>query len=239
MSRSAFPEGVDIFNELFDLPYDKFVAAERLTELKTQPKLTNDEQNEVIVLTAELKDYLITPESFNHLTDAMTALQQFFNDNVQGWLEDKQATWDSYVRNFKLVGDWAVGKNYKFQNMVTSGGNLYLAKSDHLSVAGNKPVIGSNGVWQQISNKGDKGDVGLTGILKGDWNISTSYKIGDAVSFGRELHYTPIIYIALKDNVGKTPNENPLDWLLYDKVYAGSKIPTGFGAGMHFIEFEN
>lgn len=239
MSRSAFPEGVDIFNELFDLPYDKFVAAERLTKLKTQPKLTNDEQNEVIVLTAELKDYLITPESFNHLTDAMTALQQFFNDNVQGWLEDKQATWDSYVRNFKLVGAWAVGKNYKFQNMVTSGGNLYLAKSDHLSVAGNKPVIGSNGIWQQISNKGDKGDVGLTGILKGDWNISTSYKIGDAVSFGRELHYTPIIYIALKDNVGKTPNENPLDWLLYDKVYAGSKIPTGFGAGMHFIEFEN
>lgn len=239
MSRSAFPEGVDHFPELFDLPYDKFVAAERYTTLKMQAKLSNDEQNELMVLTTELKDYIISPESFNHLTDAMTALQQFFNENVHGWLENKQQLWDTYIRNFKLVGQWQTGTEYKFQNMVVESGNLYLAKSDHTSTSGNKPVIGSNGIWQQISNKGDKGDVGLTGILKGDWNASTTYTTGDAVSFERELHYTPLVYIALRANTGKNPKDNPLDWMLYDKIYAGTKIPNGYGVGMHFIEFQD
>lgn len=237
MSRSRFPEELDKWPELFDLPYNKFVSAERLTALKTKSSLTNDEQNEVIVLSAELKDYLITPETMNLLTDSMTAIQEFFRDNVQGWLDDKQAIWDTYIRNFKSVGVWATSQNYKFQNMVSFNGDLYLSKVDHLSSTVNKPVIGGNATWQQISNKGDKGDVGLTGILKGDWDVATSYAIGDAVSFGRELHYTPIIYIALRANTGKSPNENPLDWLLYDKVYAGNKLPTGFGAGMHFIKF--
>lgn len=238
MSRSVFPEGVDKFTELFDLPYEKVAAAERLTNLKLQGKLSNDEQNEIITLSAELKDYLITPETWNKFQDALQAVQQFFYENVQGWLEDKQKTWDSYIRNFKLIGSWKVGTSYKFQNMALGeDGNLYLSKLDHVASTTNKPVIGSNATWQQISNKGDKGDVGLTGILKGDWDEKVSYKVGDAVSVGRELHFTPIVYIAKKDNVGKIPNENPNEWILYDKVYAGHSLPKGFGAGMHFIKF--
>lgn len=237
MTRSRFPEELDRWPELFDLPYNKFVAAERLTTLKMKPTLTNDEQNEVVILTAELKDYLITPETMNLLTDSMTAIQEFFRDNVQGWLENKQEIWDTYIRNFKLVGVWTSATPYKFQNMVTFNGDLYLSKADHLSATSNKPVIGGNATWQQISNKGDKGDVGLTGILRGEWNRATSYVVGDAVSFGRELHYTPIVYIALKNNVGKSPGTNTGDWMLYDKVYAGATLPSGYGAGMHFIKF--
>lgn len=238
MSRSVFPEGVDQFTELFDLPYEKVAAAERLTKLKLQGKLSNDEQNEIMVLSAELKDYLITPETWNKFQDALQAVQLFFNQNVQGWLEDKQKVWDSYIRNFVLVGTWKEGTSYKFQNMVMGqDGNLYLAKLDHIAKAANKPVIGSNATWQQISNKGEKGDVGLTGILRGEWNATTNYKIGDAVNVGRHLHYTPVVYMAIKDNVGKAPNENHNEWMLYDKVYAGDKLPTGYGVGMHFIQF--
>ena len=240
MSRSIFPEGVDQFTELFDLPYEKVAAADRLTKLKLKGKLSNDEQNEVMTLSAELKDYLITPETWNKFQDALQSVQQFFYDNVQGWLDDKQKTWDSYIRSFTLVGNWKVGTAYKFQNMVIGeDGNLYLSKVDHVANVSNKPVIGSNATWQQISNKGDKGDVGLTGILRGEWNATTNYKIGDAVNVGRTLHYPPVVYIALKDNVGKAPNENPNEWTLWDKVYAGDKLPTGFGVGMHFIQFTN
>lgn len=237
MSRSKFPEELDKWPELFDLPYNKFLSAERLTELKMKSSLTNDEQNEVIMLTAELKDYLITPETMNLLTDSMTAIQEFFRDNVQGWLDNKQEIWDTYIRNFKLVGVWKASTEYKFQNMVTFGGDLYLSKADHVSSESNKPVIESNSTWQQISNKGDKGDVGLTGILKGEWDSAIDYKIGDAVSFGRHLHHTPIVYIATKDNVGKSPDVSIDDWILYDRVCAGKEMPSGFGVGMHFIRF--
>ncbi|MBO1087233.1 hypothetical protein [Enterococcus mundtii] len=240
MTRSVFPEGVDQFTELFDLPYDKIAAAERLTNLKLKKTLSNDEQNEIIALSAELKDFLITPETWNKFQNALQAVEQFFFDNVQGWLEDKQKTWDSYIRNFCLIGKWNTSTTYKFQNMVIgTDGNMYLAKLDHLSNDSNMPVIGGNDLWQQITNKGDKGDVGLTGILKGDWNAKSTYKVGDAVSFGRTLHYTPVIYIAIKENVAKSPDANSDSWLLYDKVYAGTQLPNGFGIGMHFIEFTN
>ena len=89
MTRSVFPENVDTFNELFDLPFEKIADANRLTELKAKPTLTNDEQTEMLALTNSLKDYMITPETFNKFQDTLVAVETFFRDNVQGFIEDK------------------------------------------------------------------------------------------------------------------------------------------------------
>lgn len=239
MSRSIFPEGVDQFTELFDLPFDKLSSANRLTALKMKEKLTNEEQNEVTMLSSELHDYLITPETWNKFQDSLQAVQQFFYDNVQGWLTNKQNIWNSYIRNFKSVGVWAVGTSYKFQNIVVAkNGNAYICKVDHVASTANEPKGDGQGndQWQKISNKGDTGDAGLSLILKGDWNSATSYNMGDAVQFGRDLYKSPVVYYALRDNVGKSPNSNSSDWALYDKLFVGASLPNGYGAGMHFIK---
>lgn len=236
MSRSNFPNEVDQFTELWDLPNEKYAEARRLTELKGKAVLSNDEQNEIKSLTSSLREYMITPETWNKFQDALQAVQQFFYDNVQGFLEDKQEIWDSYIREFKYVGKWKTGVKYNFQNMVTNDkGDLFISKEEHTSSASNNPNT-SDRYWQRASSKGDKGDIGLNAIYKGDWDNGTSYKMGDAVCFGRVDWHGGVTYIAKRDNTGKSPDKSPDDWFLYQQLYVGQERPVGAMAGLHFIQ---
>lgn len=235
-SRSNFPNETDKFVELYDLPFDKIQQANRLTELKGKASLTNDEQNEIKTLEASLKDFMITPETFNHFQDAIYAVEKFFYDNVQGFIEDKQVIWDSYIREFRYIGRWQSGRAYKFQNMVTdSNGDLYIAKRDHTSATSTNPTTNTTN-WQKASAKGEKGDTGLAATYKGDWSSSVAYKLGDAVCFGRVGSQAGVDYIALRDNTGKSPATSPDDWTILQKVYVGTSRPSGVGAGLHFIQ---
>lgn len=240
MSRSEFPDRVDTFLELFDLPFDKVQDAERLTELKMKAtnNVTHEEQQEIKRLTNELKEYMITPETWNKFQDALQAVQQFFYDNVQGYLEEKQEIWHSYILNFRYAGHWEAGKQYKFQNLVTeeATGDLYLCKETHTSSNANKPQGRGNSIWQRASSKGDKGDIGLNAIYRGDWISTTDYKTGDAVNHGRFDHHAGLTFIALRDNKGKNPSTNPNDWTLYQELYVGEEQHRAAAPGLHFIE---
>lgn len=235
-SRSDFPEKVDSgFIELFDLPFDKINSANRLTELKGKASLTNDEQNEVLSLTNSLKEYMITPETFNKFQDALVAVQKFFYDNVQGFIEDKQVIWNSYVQDFKHVGAWKTGTAYKFQNMVTDAqGNLFLCKKTHTS---STSITTANATyWQQASAKGEKGDTGLNALYKGEWSSSASYAVGDVVRFGRTTTSDGVDYIALKAGSNQNPSTASEYWGIYTKLYVGATRPSGAGEGLHFIK---
>ena len=236
MSRSSFPESVDSFIELFDLPFNKIVSANRLTELKGKATLTNDEQNELLILTTELKDFMITPETFNKFQDALVAVQKFFYDNVQGFIEEKQIIWNEYIREFKYIGKWTTGISYKFQNMVTdSKGDLYICKQTHTSATASNPTTNAT-YWQKASAKGDKGDIGLNAIYRGDYSASATYALGDAVCVGRVGSASGLTYIALQASTGKSPSTYPEYWTLYSQLYVGSERPVGAGAGLHFIQ---
>ena len=235
MTRSKFPEGIDDdFIELFDLPFEKITDANRLTELKAKPTLTNDEQTEMLALTNSLKDYMITPETFNKFQDTLVAVETFFRDNVQGFIEDKQVIWGSYIANFKYIGAWASGVSYKFQNMVTdSAGNLYICKEDHIaSVAPSSDAV----KWQQASAKGEKGDTGLNALYKGEWSSTTAYAIGDVVRFGRTVTNDGVDYIAIKAGTGQSPATATTYWVIYNKLFVGTERPAGVGEGLHFIK---
>lgn len=236
MSRSSFPESVDTFQELFDLPYDKIQNAKRLTELKMKQSLTNDEQNELLNLTSVLQDYMITPETMNKFSDALTAVEKFFYSNVQGFINSKQQIWDSYIKQFKFVGKWTAGKAYKFQNMVTDeNGDLQICLSDHTSTSSNNPLSNQT-IWQKSSSKGDTGAIGLNATYKGDWNESTSYSLGDAVYYGRSGSNLPLVFIAMKSNAGKNPSSNADTWQLYTQLYVGTNEHPGASVGLHFIQ---
>lgn len=234
MTRSVFPNGVDVFNELFDLPFEKVVDANRLTELKGKSVLTNDEQTEMLALTNSLKDYLITPETFNKFQDTLVAVEQFFYDNVQGFIEDKQVIWGTYINSFRYIGTWTSGVSYKFQNMVTDSlGNLYICKEDHIaSVTPSSDAV----KWQQASAKGAKGDTGLNALYKGEWVSTTAYAIGDVVRFGRTVSNDGVDYISIKAGTGQSPATATTYWAIYNKLFVGTERPTGVGEGLHFIK---
>lgn len=233
--RSKFPEGVDSFVELYDLSFDKIKEANRLTELKGQAVLDNDEQNEIINLTNSLKEYMITAETFNHFQDSLLAVQKFFNGNVKGYLEDKQKIWDTYIREFRATGKWTSGKEYKFQNMVTdASGDLFICKKTHIS--SQSITTANTEYWQQASAKGEKGDTGLSALYKGEWSVSKQYVIGDVVRFGRTTQSDGVDYICTQPNTGKSPDKEYAYWGIYTKLFVGTQRPLGVGEGLHFIK---
>lgn len=236
MTRSKFPEGVDQFEELFDLPYNKVLEAQRLTELKMKPSLTNDEQNEMLTLTTSLKEYLITPETFNKFQDCLQNVEQFFYSEVFDFLKNKQVTWENYIRQFQVFGKWQAGKNYKMHNLVyEEDGTLFLCLKDHVSVAEKSPQKAPE-LWQQMTARGEKGDIGLNAIYKGIWNKETAYKLGDVVTLRRVNDLDRVEYLCLRDNVGKTPDESPDDWQLYSRLVVSKTEPKNVGEGAHFIK---
>ena len=236
MTRSIFPDGgVDTFPELYDLPLNMMASAKRLTALKMQERLSNDEQNELATLSAELVDFLITPELFNRFGDALTGTQQFFRDNVQGYLEGKQTLWLSYINQLKLTGAWTSGTNYKMHNFVyNSAGDLFISLRDHTANSTNGTT--NTTFWRRLSQKGDTGAIGLNAFYKGDWNSSTTYAIGDAVSYKRTGWEKPLVYIAKTAHSSKNPQNASDAWMLYSEVVHGTTRPIGAQSGLHFIK---
>ncbi|MCY9056048.1 hypothetical protein MOE90_20600 [Bacillus spizizenii] len=229
-NRSTFPEQVDSFVELYDLPPNLVSQAKRYQELKMKPTLTSTEQNELNGLTTQLKDFIISPEVWNKFADALVNTQTFFTQEVAGYIEAKQAVWDTYVKSFKYVEVYNSAHAYKFQNMVkNSNGDLYLAIKD--VPAGTS--LTNTSYWQKISTKGDKGDVGLNAYYKGDYSDTATYAIGDAVSYGGYLYYCKAATTA-----GTAP-PNGSYWFLWDRHIVSKTEPPTRQAGLVWIKLQD
>lgn len=228
LSRSLFPQQIDQFTELFDLPPSLVASAKRYQELKMKPTLNATEQTELNNLSTQLGSYIITPETWNKFGDSLVNMQTFIKDNVDGYIQTKQAEWANYVKDFKYVGVHTTTKAYEFQNMVKHNGDLYLATQD---VPTGKQIT-DTGYWQKISTKGDKGDVGLNTHLKGAYSASTAYIVGDAVIYNGNIYY------CIKNTTVGTAPTNSEYWYLYERTIISSTAPVTTQQGLLWIEIE-
>lgn len=236
MSRSTFPDKIDSFRELFDLPADKIKDALELQQLKQKTILTNDEQNRILALASQLQDYMITPESMNKLQDAITELETFFDKNVRQYVNEKQKEWDTYVNDFNFVGTWSPTAKYAKQNLLYYQGNLWLVIKDVVADSQHTPDKDDTH-YRQIAWKGDKGDIGLNAQYKGEWNGTTAYKAGDAVSVRLGEPWKPIemVFIATKDNTGQKPtiSASSDNWFPYSNTMVGTYDFIGTNTPIH------
>lgn len=216
-NRSTFPEQIDSFVELYDLPPNLATQARRYQELKMKPTLTSLEQNELNGLTTQLSQFIIMPETFNKFADAVVNVETFFTQEVMGFIEAKQVLWESYVKAFKYIGVHSASNAYKFQNMAKSSvGDVYLALKDVPTGTALTDTL----YWQKISSKGDKGDVGLNVYYKGDFDPLKAYAVGDAVSYKGYIHYCKVATTA-----GVLPTDGT-KWFLWDRNIVSETAPT-------------
>jgi hypothetical protein len=224
-NRSAFPEQVDSFVELYDLPPSLVASAKRYQELKIKPTLNATEQTELNTLTTTLGNYIITPETWNKFADSLVNMETFIKDEIDGYLNGKQLEWANYVKDFNYVGVYSSTVQYEFQNMVKYNGDLYLCTSNAIGIV---PTNTSN--WQKISTKGDKGDVGLNTHLKGVYSATATYLVGDAVTYNGNVYY------CLKDTTAGIDPSNSTYWFMYDRMVVSNTFPTTPQQGLLWIE---
>ena len=236
MSRSTFPKKIDAFTELFDLPADKFADALELQKLKQKTTLDNNEQNQIAALSAQLQDYMITPETMNKLQDAIVEIETFFDGNVRQYILEKQKEWDTYVNDFNWVGEWSSTSKYHKQNIITYDGNLYLVIKDVVADSKNTPNKDTDH-YRQVAYKGDKGNIGLNATYKGEWNGTTAYKAGDSVTVRVDVPWEPVdmVFIAKVDNQGQKPTVDRTSdyWFPYHNVMMGTFDFIGTNTPIH------
>jgi hypothetical protein len=226
LTRSNFPQQIDSFVELYDLPPSLVASAKRYQELKIKPTLNATEQTELNNLSVTLGNYIITPETWNKFADSLTSMQTFIKDEVDGYIDIKQSEWANYVKDFHYVGVHATTTAYEFQNMVKHNGDLYLAlKNVPTGIA-----ITNTSYWQKMSTKGDKGDVGLNTFLRGEFSSTTTYVTGDAVTYNGNL------FFCLKNTTAGITPTNAEYWFLYDRTIISETAPTTVQKGLMWIE---
>ena len=96
-NRSTFPTQIDTFIEHMEIKASDKPLLIRYQELMLKANLTVAEGDELQILTGKLRDKLQTAEDFNKLQDAIVNLQNFFRDQVDGFIIQKQGEMNNFV----------------------------------------------------------------------------------------------------------------------------------------------
>ena len=199
--RSVFPEGgYDQILELFSLPASQRNNMKRYQELKLKENLSTNEQDELNSLTIALQRYIISEERMNLFGDILINMQKFFTENVEPYIEGKKLDFQAEVDKLAARGEWQPNTQYFKKNIVTSGGEGFIAKLNNINQSPPNATY-----WSKIASKGEKGDPSLNINFKGEYDIAMSYVMGDAVTFGGLWYYA-------KQNTIGNPPTNATYW---------------------------
>lgn len=159
-------------------------------------------------------------DSINTLVNGIITLESLYNDNVIKFLSDLSETLQSLVDNYRNVGTWIVGNEYKELNFVAYDNEMYMALQD---VPANTPITDTN-YWLYVGLRGEQGVAGVNVRQQYDYSSGKAYNINDLVVYQGQ------IYVALKSNTNVLPT-NSDTWLLYERVvkaniYVSNVAPT-------------
>ena len=159
-------------------------------------------------------------DSINTLVNGIITLESLYNDNVIKFLSDLSETLQSLVDNYRNVGTWIVGNEYKELNFVAYDNEMYMALQ---GVPANTPITDTN-YWLYVGLRGEQGVAGVNVRQQYNYSSGKAYNINDLVVYQGQ------IYVALKSNTNVLPT-NSDTWLLYERVvkaniYVSNVAPT-------------
>lgn len=194
---SNFPDSIDTLTRMSDLTYDdislvtqyyKYYNAGNISEAQT---LLNANPN--------LKTKIFNAEKFNLLADGNIAVQRFFVEKLQNYLNEQLTYINEYDPNI----------TYKKTNIVSFNGEGFLCRVDGTKgISPTKGTVTAN--WAIIAKQGIQGIQGVSGTglsPRGAWSNSTSYFVNDCVVYNNTL------WQAIADNTNSIPSVDNATWV--------------------------
>jgi len=230
-NRSTFvaPDYIpDSFPTLYDLPPEKYANAQRLQTLMAKSNKSSDEITEMNNLIVELKNYYISPETFNKFTDCIYNMEsnfiQIYNDFITNFT--------AQINKFDDKGSYDNVTTYQKWNTVVYNYEIYISLEDNN--LNHQPDI-STTWWRKIAQRGEKGiGIGLTPM--GIYNNATTYIANQAVSYNGDIWY------ATQTTTGNTPSDGSAYWALFQSnmsLVIQTNQPSGLANGQVWIEIDN
>jgi len=112
-------------------------------------------------------------------------------------LEDDQAKWDYVHKGIVYLGDWTTSTRYKINDVVKYGSDIWICTAFHTSGA---TLAADEANWS----------IFVPGLeFEDSWQNNVNYQPGDVVTYGG---YS---YVAITNNYGQIPFNNPTHWDLF------------------------
>ena len=201
-----FPSGVDQFMTFLNI-----VASDGPLIAQYQAAMEAGNQTlaeQILAQIPSASQKIIKATDLNKLTQAMLALERFYQTDIQPYVENKQESWLSVINQFSYQGVWSSGTSYEVNNFVSytvSGLTL-------LYVATATPPVGTlptnQQYWRLLTIQGQQGQSGGGLSYRQEWNVSTQYQVNNAVT------YDGALWMALQASQGREPSSNPQYWKL-------------------------
>jgi hypothetical protein len=162
---------------------------------------------------------LFNAAKFNRLSDAITATQRVFRQDVDAFFADVQNKADE----LRFVGEYNPATQYRKNNIISYLKCLYLARKDSKNQT---PIFGETTEYWALAARGIPGVSGTGLTPRGVWVNSTQYYADDLVS------YNNILWQATADSVNSTPSGSNGDWLEILKTIPDMGFTWGNLAGL-------
>ena len=200
-NRSTFPVSIDTFIENSEINASDIPLLTRYQELRLKTNKTPSDHDELADLIIRLLGKLMTAEDYNHMKDAITNLQKFFRDNVDGFLQTKQEEFQALLDRFTILGEYNSTIQYKKWNTITYQGESYIALADSFNKTPDR--FANTPFWAKIAAQGIQGIQGLPGVgltNTGAWSASKQYYVDQVVQYNGQL------FASVQNNIGIAPN---------------------------------
>lgn len=149
---------------------------------------------------------LLTAEDLNKFSDAVIALERFYDSDIASYVTTKQGEWQTILNQFTYKGNFSSTAVYKQNNYVTFGAgvskDLYIALQD--TPQGTAPT--DPAYWRKFSVQGAQGEAGTGIAFVGVWDGVTAYILNNCVQ------YDGALWIALQPSTNQVPVDGGSYW---------------------------
>lgn len=206
LSLTNFPNSLDQFTTFLNI-----VSSDGPLIGQYQSAMQNGDitlANQILTQIPQATQKIITAVDLNTLSQAMLAIERFYLNDIEPYIDDLHQSWLNTIQQFSYKGVWQSGTSYVTNNLVsytTSGLNfVYIALSN--VPIGISPT--NQTYWRLLTIQGQQGASGEGLSYRQEWNSSTQYATNDAVT------YDGALWMALQASQNRLPDTNPQYWQL-------------------------
>lgn len=206
LSLTNFPNSLDQFMTFLNIVASDGPLIAQYQEAMQSGNIT--QANQILSQIPQGTQKIITANTLNSLSQAMLAIERFYLNDIQPYIEGLQQSWVNTINQFSYKGVWASGTSYEKNNLVSytvSGLNLiYIATSN--------PPVGTSPInqqyWRVLTIQGLQGVSGDGVSYRGEWTNSKQYYTNDVTT------YDGALWLSLQTNQNRLPDSSPGYWQL-------------------------
>lgn len=195
---------IDEFDELQDLRWSELQFLNEYKELKMKK---NDglsvNQARLDELELIFSSKIVTSARWNKFQNALMGMQTFINDEVKGYIDDKQTEFQEYIDRFSYKGIYNSNTPYEINNYVDfDDGTGFRSFICVVATINNNPL--DTNYWRELTIKGIQGERGIDGLnvkFKGGYDPLTVYQIDEGVQYGGLMFVSMV-----NENLGNQPD---------------------------------